>query len=111
MGKLRTLPPRVADLDLRRAKPPPKRADAELLTPEHQAWRQAVCERAGWQCQWMEHGARCQRSRARGDRMVADHVIERADGGALFDPNNGMCLCVEHNTRKGVLARQARVAR
>jgi len=25
--------------------------------------------------------------------MIADHIIERADGGAVFDIENGMCLC------------------
>ena len=34
--------------------------------------------------------------------MIADHIIERADAGALYDPTNGRCLCVAHNTLKGV---------
>jgi hypothetical protein len=42
--------------------------------------------------------------------MTADHVIERADGGAFFDADNGQCLCVAHNTLKGVRARAARNA-
>lgn len=40
--------------------------------------------------------------------MVGDHIIERADGGALLDPDNGQCLCVAHNTLKGNRARVAR---
>jgi 5-methylcytosine-specific restriction protein A len=40
--------------------------------------------------------------------MVADHIRERADGGALYDPRNGQCLCVQHNTLKGAQARASR---
>jgi 5-methylcytosine-specific restriction protein A len=40
--------------------------------------------------------------------MMADHIIERADGGALLDTGNGQCLCTRHNTLKGNLARAAR---
>ncbi|MGJ5000559.1 hypothetical protein ACQR10_04495 [Bradyrhizobium sp. HKCCYLRH2060] len=40
--------------------------------------------------------------------MVADHIIERADRGALYDDANGQCLCVAHNTKKGIQARRAR---
>jgi 5-methylcytosine-specific restriction protein A len=39
---------------------------------------------------------------------VADHIIERADGGALYDPDNGQCLCVSHNTLKGNMSRVVR---
>ena len=87
---------------------PPKVADKELQTPEHRAWRLIVCRRAGWRCEWIEEGKRCQRSAANGDRMIADHVVERKDGGALYDPANGQCLCVAHNTAKGLAARGAR---
>jgi 5-methylcytosine-specific restriction protein A len=40
--------------------------------------------------------------------MVADHIIERADRGALYDTDNGQCLCVSHNTLKGNRARSRR---
>lgn len=111
MSGLKALPPRIRRLDTRRLRPEPtlKRADAELLTPEHQAWAQAVKERAGWRCEWVENGVRCSRSRATGHKMIADHITERADGGALTDPANGRCLCIPHNTRKGALARAARL--
>ena len=88
---------------------PPKVADKELLTPQHRQWRLIVCRRAGWRCEWIAaEGGRCAKSAAHGDRMIADHVVEREDGGALHDPANGQCLCVEHNTLKGNLARSAR---
>ncbi len=108
MAKIKTLAPLVPRSTGFTVKPPPKRADAELLTEQHKAWRLKVCSRAGWQCQWIEAGKRCERSAARGDRMIADHIVERADGGALYDEANGQCLCVQHNTQKGVRARSLR---
>jgi 5-methylcytosine-specific restriction protein A len=108
MARLTTFQPRLKAIDTRTLRPPPKQADAELLTPEHKAWRLVVCRRAGWRCEWIDNGARCQRSAANGDRMLADHIIERADGGALYDASNGQCLCTAHNTLKGNRARAAR---
>lgn len=105
---MKMMGPRFGVLDIRSAKPAPKRADAELLTPEARAWAKRICARAGWQCEWIDQGQRCQASRERGDAVVADHHIERADGGALLDEDNGRCLCVRHNTLKGLAARAAR---
>ncbi|MGJ4888930.1 HNH endonuclease [Bradyrhizobium sp. HKCCYLRH3099] len=108
MGRIRKLTPLVPRSDGRTVQPPPKRADPALLTPQHKAWAERVCSRAGWRCEKIENGQRCERSRATGHRMVADHIIERADGGALYDDANGQCLCVSHNTSKGLAARAAR---
>lgn len=107
---LRTSRPRLAAHDTRTARPRPKQADAELLTPEHRAWRLAVCRRAGWRCEWVEQGRRCEASAGTGYVMVADHKIERGDGGVLYDEDNGQCLCVSHNTLKGNRSRVARIA-
>lgn len=109
MAKLPMLGARIGSLGVR-VPPPPKRADAELLTPEHRAWREAVCGRAGWRCEHVENGRRCERSRANGDRMIADHIKERADDGAPLDLANGACKCVQHNTQKGIAARAARAS-
>jgi hypothetical protein len=79
---LRTSRPRLAVHDTRTGKPRPKQADAALLTPEHRAWRLAVCRRAGWRCEWLEDGRRCEASTQRGDRLFADHVVERASMAA-----------------------------
>jgi 5-methylcytosine-specific restriction endonuclease McrA len=38
----------------------------------------------------------------------ADHVIEVADGGALYDPNNGAWLCHDCHHRKTVAAARTR---
>jgi hypothetical protein len=35
--------PALRTLDTRSARPPEKKADAELLTPEHRAWRLPSC--------------------------------------------------------------------
>ncbi len=110
MARLRTRAPLVKVRDTRRIKLKPKRADAELLTPEHQAFRGVVLAKAGYRCEWVEGGVRCTKA-APAHRMVADHIVERADGGALFDPANGQCLCIQHNTIKGIRARAARLAR
>lgn len=108
MRRVRAFDAPVASFDLRRVTPPAKVADPELLTDAHRQWRKLVCSRAGWRCEWIENGRRCEQSRAHGDRMVADHIVERADGGDPLDPANGQCLCVRHNTLKGVRARAAR---
>ncbi len=105
---LRTSKPRLAVHDTRTARPLPKQADPELRTAAHRAWRLDVCRRAGWRCEWVEQGQRCEASQQRGDVMIADHVIERADGGALLDLDNGQCLCTAHNTLKGNRARSRR---
>ncbi|MDB5618453.1 HNH endonuclease [Tardiphaga sp.] len=105
---LRTSKPRLVAHDTRTARPLAKQADPELQTAAHRAWRLDVCRRAGWRCEWVESGQRCQASAKRGDVMIGDHIIERADGGALLDPGNGQCLCTAHNTLKGNRARAAR---
>jgi 5-methylcytosine-specific restriction protein A len=109
---IKMLGTRLASLDTRAAPPLPKEADAELLTPEHRAWREQVLHRAGYRCEWVHSdGHRCTKSKATGHRLVADHIKERADGGARLDPGNGQCLCVQHNTLKGIRAREARMKR
>lgn len=104
MPRLTCLRPRVAVLDTRSAQPPPKTADAELLTAEHRAWRAAVIARAGARCEW----AGCGRAEP---RMFADHVVERKDGGAELDVANGQCLCGKHHSIKTARERAKRMRR
>lgn len=108
--KLRNIPPRLQSVETRTAIPAAKRADAELLTSEHRAWRRAVMERAGWQCEAVDHSVRCDR-RSPAHRLIADHIAERKDGGALADPANGRALCLHHHGLKTMQARAARMAR
>lgn len=106
---VRTDPPRVATTRTSRIAIPEKRADPELLTPEHRAWRSEVLRRAGYRCQAKAGGGRCFRTMPT-YRLFADHIVERRDGGAALDPANGQCLCGEHHTRKTMKARVARLS-
>lgn len=99
--KLATLRPRIATLDARAVKPPPKTADPIYHTAEYTAWREQVIERAGGVCQ----SPGCGRQER---RMFADHIVEVRDGGAKHDPANGQCLCGSHHTRKTAEARARR---
>lgn len=107
---VRQLQPTIRSVDLRVASPSEKVRDKELGSQAYFRWRDEVKRRAGYRCEWVENGRRCERSRAHGDRMIADHIVERKDGGALLDPKNGQCLCTQHNTLKGIRARTARMA-
>jgi 5-methylcytosine-specific restriction protein A len=107
---LRNVRPRLPVLDLRTARPAPKVADRELLTGDHRAWREAVLQRAGHRCEWVEHGVRCDRTVA-DHRLYADHVVERQDGGAALDVANGKCLCASHHGLKTFRERARRMAR
>ena len=106
--KLRNIPPRLQSVETRTAIPAAKRADAELLTPEHRAWRLGVMQRAGWRCEAVDHGVRCDK-RAPAHRLFADHVVERKDGGAL--DGTGAALCGHHHALKTSAARAARMRR
>lgn len=107
-SRLRNLGPRLAVLDTRVARSAPKVADPHYQTPEHKAWRTEVIRRSGGQCQ----DAACKTpGRGIGRRLFADHVRELRDGGAPFDPANGMALCGACHTRKTAAARVARAAR
>lgn len=109
MARLTTLKPRIQVLDTRTAKPAPKEADAYYQTPEHKAWREQVLRRAGYRCEWVENGQRCEK--AAPHRLFADHILERKDGGADLDPANGQCLCGTHHSLKTAAERAKRMAR
>lgn len=109
MARIQTLRPRIATLDTRTAKPLPKEVDSHYTTPEHKAWALAVKRKAGWRCEHVEHGVRCERSAAHGDRIYADHLVEIKDGGAKLDPLNGAAKCASHNVKKGIEARAKRL--
>lgn len=103
---LKCIPTRIATMDTRSAKPPPKTADPYYRTPEHQAWRAKVIARAGGRCQWVSpSGARCTKAHPH-HRMYADHITERSDGG--HDQGKGQCLCGAHHTLKTVEQRAKR---
>lgn len=98
------LKPRVPSMDTRRVKPPPKAADAELATRDWKAMRERVIREAGGRCQHPGCG-RAER------RMYADHIVERRDGGAVFDRANLQCLCPKHHALKTNAERAKRMVR
>lgn len=104
MAPLKAVGPRLKTLDTRTCRPPPKQADAELLTPEHRAWALEVKTRARWRCE--DCGARGGKG---GVRLYADHIKERKDGGALLDPANGRCRCPPCHQRKTAAERARRL--
>ncbi|HZT52362.1 MAG TPA: HNH endonuclease signature motif containing protein [Stellaceae bacterium] len=86
---------------------PPKEVRPVYTSPEYARWRDQVIERAGGRCEAIDNGIRCRKARPR-HRLFADHKHELRDGGALFDPANGECLCGAHHSRKTAAARAAR---
>ena len=72
--------------------------------------RKAVCNRAGWRCEWIdERGQRCAKAAPR-HRMFADHKKERRDApDAELDPTNGWCLCGAHHSLKTAHEREKRL--
>jgi 5-methylcytosine-specific restriction enzyme A len=100
--RIATLAPSITIADIRTARPAPKRADPHYQDPKHIAWRATVIQLAGGRCEDIDErtGQRCEASEATGHRMFADHVHELRDGGAPFDPLNGMCRCGRHHTLK-----------
>jgi 5-methylcytosine-specific restriction protein A len=95
--RLTTLRPRV-EMAPQRLAPRERQVDPYYSSVEHRAWRTAVYRQAGWRCEAMDNGVRCEASAARGDRMFADHTVERRDGGA--DQGEGKCLCGSHHSTK-----------
>ncbi|OGT54422.1 MAG: hypothetical protein A3E01_02930 [Gammaproteobacteria bacterium RIFCSPHIGHO2_12_FULL_63_22] len=91
--RLTMMRPRIATIDTRAVKPPPKQASPIYHTTEYECWREGVITRAGGRCEWPG----CDRVER---RMFADHIKEIADGGALYDAANGQCLCGKHHTIK-----------
>lgn len=78
----------------------PKRADADLLSPE---WRRLVmCRKKD-----ADFLAGCKLCGSH-ENLRLDHVIERKDGGAAFDPANTQWLCNACNVRKGARAKRRR---
>jgi 5-methylcytosine-specific restriction protein A len=107
---VKTLGPRTTVLDLRRAKPPPKATDPIYLSSAYRQWREIVIQRAGRRCEWVDGGQRCAKAEPQW-KLIADHIAELKDGGAPFDPMNGMALCWSHHTSKTNLARTQRFKR
>lgn len=106
---MKNVRPSIRTIDIKAARPLDKKADAELQTPLHRAWRDIVLKRAGYRCEAIDqNGTRCET--AAPQRLFADHIIERQDGGPALDINNGRCLCGRHHTIKTIAERSKRMA-
>jgi 5-methylcytosine-specific restriction protein A len=106
MPRLKTLGSIVPTFDTRSARPAEKQADPIYHTAAYEAWRTTVVDRAGGWCQ----DQRCKTPNRKPRRLFADHVIELQDGGAPFDPANGLARCGSCHTRKTAEERAKRQA-
>ncbi len=100
--RIQVLRPRLKAAEFRTVLPPKKTPDPELTTEAHRKWRQDALRRAGYKCE------KCGAS-GNTNRLFADHIKERRDGGALLDPANSMILCGACHTRKTAAARARRI--
>jgi len=99
MGKLGTMPSRLGKMPVRLAAMP-KVAEAFYQSG---AWRSLVARIK------RERGAWCERCGST-KRVIADHIVERKDGGADLDPRNIELLCFDHHAQKTARARADRAA-
>lgn len=105
---MKMLRPVIRTRDSRAVRPPAKEVDEHYRSAGHQAWRRIVLERAGFRCEAIEAGKRCDKA-APAHTLFADHIRERRDGGASLDPKNGQCLCGRHHTLKTLEVRARRM--
>lgn len=104
---LKNLGPMIPVADTLVVQPAPKTADPIYHTPDYRRWRDAVIARAHGRCQ----DPLCKTPNRIGIRLFADHVRELKDGGAPFDPANGLARCGSCHTRKTNEERAKRMAK
>jgi 5-methylcytosine-specific restriction protein A len=104
MARLKTLRPRIAELDTRRVKPPPKTGDPFY---DSQPWRALVARLLSLRGRRCEDPT-CPTPRGPWRRVYADHIVELSDGGAPLDPANVMLRCPTCHGRKTAAARVRR---
>ena len=69
------------------------------------AFREAVLARAGFRCEAIEDGVRCDVTDR--SQLEAHHVQAIVAGGNARDPANGACLCRRHHRVLEPMARKA----
>lgn len=104
--KVKLAPPRLKAADSRHVTPPPKRALPIYSDPRYRDWRRVVIARSDGKCQDPQHDPARPRAVT---PLYADHVHELRDGGAPFDPANGMARCASCHKRKTDAARARRL--
>ncbi len=92
--------PRVAVVDLRTAKPEPKRVDPFYQSREWLKVRALVLKRDNYTCQTCGIAVRRHPEETDKPRALVDHIVERRDGGADLDPANLATICDPCHTRK-----------
>jgi 5-methylcytosine-specific restriction protein A len=97
VGRLTGLPSRLGRLSAK-VKPAPKVAESFYQSPE---WRRLVASIKRQRGNWCE---RCGST----NRVIADHIHERKDGGADLDSSNIELLCAKHHAAKTAAARATR---
>jgi 5-methylcytosine-specific restriction protein A len=99
MGRLKTIGSRVASVAPRTA-PPQKVADPFYVSAEWREFARAVKRARGFVCENPD----CKRDCSHAPRgLIADHIVERSDGGADFDIANVMLLCIAcHNSKTAI---------
>lgn len=83
-----------------------KRSDPFYHTREYKQWREVVIALSGGRCQDPAHEPARPRE---GITLFADHVVELKDGGAPYDPFNGMARCGACHTTKTLGERARRM--
>ena len=78
--------------------PPPKKVE---LFYQSREWRSLVSSIKKQRGAWCE---RCGSTKG----LIADHIVERKDGGADLDPANIELLCGKHHAAKTAEARKRR---
>jgi 5-methylcytosine-specific restriction endonuclease McrA len=101
---LRGIGSRLPSVGAQLARPAPV-ADPFYRSREWQALARVIKAQRGYRCE--EPTCRADMSgNPRG--LIADHVVERKDGGADFDPLNIRLLCIACHNRKTAGARTER---
>lgn len=102
--RLRQVPDRLGRAGSRVA-PAAKAVDRFYLSPEWRALAERLKRERGYICD--DPGHRGGRSAVPSD-LIADHVVERRDGGADLDESNVRIICRACHNRKTAAARAGR---
>lgn len=100
MGRLKSLGARIGAMPAK-VKAAPKVVEGFYSSA---AWKGLVADIKAMR------GSRCERvgCPTPTKRVIADHIVERKDGGADLDPSNIELLCFDHHQQKTAAARAAR---
>lgn len=99
MGRLKAMPPLIGSMKAK-VQFAPKMAEPFYQSRE---WRQLVASIK------RERGSRCEEAGCGStNRVIADHIVERKDGGAELDRSNIMLRCAACHQRKTAVARRMR---